>query len=159
MPPPLLFPLESLDLTKTVMSQEEIYSYLAHRHEFMLLDGVLHVDLDEGVMVAYHDVREDEWWVRGHVPGRPLMPGVLMLEVAAQMCSVYYSLAMGHKRFVVFGGLDGVKFRDAVTPPARLLILGKALEVRPRRTISRFQGLVGDKLVVEGQITGLPVKS
>jgi len=158
MPPPLLFPLESLDLTKTVIGQEEIYAHLAHRHEFMLLDGVLHVDLAEGVMVAYHDVREDEWWVRGHVPGRPLMPGVLMLEVAAQMCSLYYSLAMGQTKFVVFGGLDRVKFRDAVTPPARLIILGKALEVRPRRTVSLFQGLVGDKLVVEGQITGLPAR-
>ena len=158
MPPPLLFPLDDLDLTRVVMRKEEVYALLAHRHEFMLLDGLLHLDIPGKIAVAYHDVREDEWWVKAHIPGRPLMPGVLMIEVAAQLASVFCSLALGRDRFMVFGGVDQVKFRDTVTPPARLIILGKALEVRPRRMISLFQGLVDDRLVVEGRITGLPIK-
>jgi len=159
MPPPLLFPLDDLDLTRVVMSKEEIYALLPHRHEFMLLDGVLHLDVPGKIIVAYHEVREDEWWVKGHIPDRPIMPGVLMIETAAQMASVYYSKALGRDRFMAFGGVDQVKFRDAVTPPARLIVLGKALEVRPRRTVSLFQGLVGDNLVIEGKITGLPIKN
>jgi 3-hydroxyacyl-[acyl-carrier-protein] dehydratase len=159
MPPPLLFPLDELDLTRVVMSKQEIYALLPHRHEFMLVDGILHLDVPGKIIVAYHEVREDEWWVKGHIPGRPLMPGVLMIETAAQMSSVYYSTVLGRDRFTVFGGVDQVKFRDTVTPPARLIFLGKALEVRPRRMTSLFQGLVGDKLVIEGQITGLPIKN
>jgi 3-hydroxyacyl-[acyl-carrier-protein] dehydratase len=158
MPPPLLFPLDSVDLTRVVMTKEEIYALLPHRHEFMLLDGILHLDIPGMAMVGYHDAREDEWWVKGHVPGRPLMPGVLMIETAAQMASVYYSLALDNKKFVAFGGVDQVKFREAVTPPCRLIILGKALEIRPRRTISAFQGFVDNRLVAEGKITGLPIK-
>jgi 3-hydroxyacyl-[acyl-carrier-protein] dehydratase len=158
MPPPLLFPLDSVDLTRVVMTKEEIYALLPHRHEFMLLDGVLHVDIPGRTMVAYHEVREGEWWVKGHIPGRPLMPGVLMIEAAAQMASVYYSLAVDEKRFMAFGGVDQLKFREAVTPPCRLIILGKALEVRPRRTVSAFQGFVDDHLVIEGKITGLPIR-
>ena len=159
MPPPLQFPLHDLDLTRVVMSKEQIYSLLPHRHEFMLLDGILHLDVPGRTVVAYHDVREDEWWVKAHIPGRPLMPGVLMIETAGQMVSIYYSQAVGPGRFIAFGGVDQVKFRDAVVPPARLILLAKALEVRPRRMVSSFQGLVGDKLVVEGRITGLPMKN
>jgi 3-hydroxymyristoyl/3-hydroxydecanoyl-(acyl carrier protein) dehydratase len=65
---------------------------------------------------------------------------------------------MDRRQFMAFGGVDQVKFREAVTPPCRLIILGKALEIRPRRTISAFQGFVDDRLVIEGQITGLPIK-
>jgi len=158
MPPPLLFPLDSIDLTRVVMTREEIYARLPHRHEFMLLDGILHLDIPGKKMVAFREVREDEWWVKAHIPGRPLMPGVLMIETAAQMASVYHSLALDQHKFVAFGGVDQVKFREAVVPPCRLMILGKALEVRPRRTVSLFQGLVDDRLVIEGQITGLPIK-
>ena len=158
MPPPLLFPVDELDLSRDVLTKADIYQRLAHRFEFMMLDGILHLDLPGKIAVAYHQVREDEWWVRGHIPGMPLMPGVLMIEAAAQMSSVYCSLALEHERFVVFGGVDRVKFREAVTPPARLILLGKMLEVRPRRTVSLFQGLVEGRIVVEGKITGLPLR-
>ncbi len=159
MPPPLLFPLDDVDLSTVHVTKEEFYRVLPHAYEFQLVDGVLHIDREAQRIVAFRDVREDEWWVRGHIPGRPLFPGVLMIEAAAQTASYYTKVALDDDdRFLAFGAVDGVKFRDAVIPPARMLILGKALEVRPRRTVSAMQCVVDGRLVFEGTITGLPLR-
>ena len=128
MPPPLLFPIDEIDLDTLVVTRDEIYETLAHRHEFMLLDGLAHLDIEGKTAVAIHEVREDAWWVRGHIPGRPLMPGVLMIEAAAQLCSYFAARALSLSHFVVFGGMKDVKFREAVVPPARLIILIQAVE-------------------------------
>ena len=158
MPPPLLFPIDEIDLDTLVVTRDEIYETLAHRHEFMLLDGLAHLDIEGKTAVAIHEVREDAWWVRGHIPGRPLMPGVLMIEAAAQLCSYFAARALSLSNFVVFGGMKDVKFREAVVPPARLIILIQAVELRSRRTVSEIQGLVNGRLVVEGKIIGLPIR-
>lgn len=159
MPPPLLFPIDEIDLDTLVVTRDEIYQTLAHRHEFMLLDGLAHLDIEGKTAVAIHEVREDAWWVRGHIPGRPLMPGVLMIEAAAQLCSFFAARALSLNHFVVFGGMKDVKFREAVVPPARLIILIQAIELRSRRTVSEIQGLVNGRLVVEGKIIGLPLRN
>ncbi len=158
MPPPLLFPIDEIDLDTLVVTQEEIYQTLAHRHEFMLLDGLAFLDIEAKRAVAIHEVREDAWWVRGHIPGRPLLPGVIMIEAAAQVCSFFAARALSLNHFVVFGGVNDVKFREAVVPPARLIILIQAVELRSRRTVSKMQGLVNGRLVVEGRIIGLPLR-
>jgi len=156
-PPPLLIDLQKIDLTKVEMPIEEIRRHNPHRHEMEMLSGIIHVDLVAGEIVAFKDVREDEFWVRGHIPGRPLMPGVLMIEAAAQMCSLYYHLSQADKRFLGFGGVDGVKFRDQVVPGDRLILLGRALEIRPRRAVFDTQGAVEGRLVVQARITGMPI--
>ena len=158
MPPPLLFSLDDIDLNQVLVTREQVYQVLPHAHEFQLIDGVNYVDRQRRRLVAYHDVRQDEWWVRGHIPGRPLFPGVLMIETAAQVASYYSHTELDYTRFMAFGGVEGVKFREAVIPPCRLLILGQALEVKPRRTISMMQGVVEGRLVFEGKITGLPLR-
>jgi 3-hydroxyacyl-[acyl-carrier-protein] dehydratase len=69
------------------------------------LTGILMFDPEQSLIVGYKDVKADEFWVRGHIPGRPLLPGVLMCECAAQLCSYYYSRATSQSRFVGFGGM------------------------------------------------------
>lgn len=161
MPPPALFPFHDLDLSSIVLSHNEIYSqFMPHRHEFALLSGIVHFDPSAARIVSVVDVSPQDWWVRGHIPGRPLLPGVLMLEMAAQTVSVGSALLDRHrssaqKPFVGFGGIETCKFREAVSPPARLHILGVELENRPRRIVSQTQGYVGSTLVFEATITGL----
>ncbi|MGB2937767.1 MAG: beta-hydroxyacyl-ACP dehydratase, partial [Phycisphaerae bacterium] len=92
MPPSLVVDLDSIDLEHILMGPEEIRKYNPHRYEMEQLSGVLHLDRDAGRIVAFKEVRDDEFWVRGHIPGRPLLPGVLMVEAAAQMCSLYYKV-------------------------------------------------------------------
>jgi len=157
LPPPLLFDLRSIDLSRVMVSREQIYQALPHRHEFSLLDGVIHLDRDAGRIATVKHIRQDDWWTRGHIPGRPLFPGVLMIEAAAQTVSYFVHTLGDQHRFFGFGGLDAVKFRDAVVPTCALHFLGQAVDIRPRRMICQIQGLVGNKMVFEGTITGMPV--
>ncbi len=121
MAPPLV-DLASLDLTRDVVSTEELRSIVPHRHEFTLLDGVCHLDTERDLIVAYKDWPADAWWAKGHIPGNPLMPGVLMIEGGAQAASVLIKLTAGwpEGRFVGLGGLNSVRFRGQVKPPARV---------------------------------------
>jgi 3-hydroxyacyl-[acyl-carrier-protein] dehydratase len=157
MPAPLLVDLSTIDLGRVVMGIEQIRQYNPHRYEMEQLSGVIHLDLEGGRIVAFRDVRPDEFWVRGHIPGRPLMPGVLMIEAAAQMCSLFYKLVQKDPRFVGFAGVDGVKFRGPVVPGNRLVLLGRAAEIRSRRAVFDTQGVVDGRLVVEARITGMPI--
>ena len=157
MPPPLLFDLRKVDLERVAIPIEKIRKYNPHRYEMEQLTGVIHLDREAGQVVAFKDVREDEFWVRGHIPGRPLMPGVLMIEAAAQMCSLYYKLVQEDERFLGFGGIDGVKFRGQVVPGDRLILLGQVLEIRARRARFDTQGLVDGHMVFEARITGMPI--
>ncbi len=157
MPPPLLIDLARIDTTREQMSLEEVRRHNPHRHEMEQLCGVLHIDLDAGEVVAYKDVRGDEFWVRGHIPGRPLMPGVLIIEAAAQMCSLYFHLAQSDDRFLGFIGVDGCKFRGQVVPGDRLLLLGRAVQVRSRRAVFDTQAVVDGRLVMEARVTGMPL--
>jgi len=154
----VFFDLSRLDLKRVVMSLDEIRKLNPQRYEFEHLDGILFLSREEETIVGYKDVRSDEFWTRGHLPGRPLLPGVLMIEAAAQMCSVYQAMVHPSKGFFGFGGVDKVKFRSTVVPGDRLILIGRAVSVHPRRSIFEAQGVVGDKLVFEGTITGIAIK-
>lgn len=157
MPPPAIVDPATLDFSKLVADRAEIMRVNPQRHEFMLLDGVVLCDLARGLFAGYHDLRRDAFWTRGHIPGRPLFPGVLMIESAAQLASYLTHRVLGEQRFIGFAGLEGVKFRGTVAPPARFVIVGRAKETRRRRTVCQMQGFVNNLMVFEGVITGMAV--
>lgn len=157
MPPQLLVDPATFDLANVIMPVEAIREVNAQRFEMEQLTGVLRYDNEAGEIVAFKEVGEDEFWVRGHIPGRPLFPGVLMIEAAAQMCSLYFGLASETDKFIGFGGVDDVKFRGQVVPGDTLVLLGKLIEMRPRRAIFDTQGLVRGQMVFQARITGMPI--
>ncbi|MFO8007170.1 MAG: 3-hydroxyacyl-ACP dehydratase FabZ family protein [Candidatus Brocadiia bacterium] len=157
MPPKPLIDLEQVDLSSVVVPQQEVRKYNAQRYEMEQLDGLLHLDLEEGVGVGLKEVGEDEFWVRGHIPGRPLLPGVLMCEAAAQLCSYIYKRTVETEKFLGFGGMEEVKFRRAVEPGNRLIIVAKAERLRPRRATFRCQGFVDGAMAFEATIIGMPM--
>lgn len=157
MPPPAIIDPSTLDFSQLIADRDEIMRVNPHRHEFMLLDGVVFCDLEQRLFAGFHDVREDAFWVRAHIPGRPLFPGVLMIEAAAQLASFMTHRVLAEERFIGFVGLDDVKFRGTVEPPCRFIIVGRGKEVRRRRTVCEMQGFVGDAMVFEGIITGMAV--
>ena len=154
MPPQTLFDIRDVDFSKFIATRDEIYQINPHRFEFMQLDGICHLDYEAGDIAGVRHIRDDEFWVRGHIPGRPIFPGVLMMETAAQLVS-YYVMRNEPKGFLGFGGVDGVKFRGAVVPGDTVIMLGKMVEMRSRRCVGATQAYVGDRLVYEGLITGM----
>ena len=156
--------LATIDLGRVVADVDEIRRHNPQRHQMEQLTAIVYCDPENHVCVGYKDVTRDEFWVTGHMPGRPLMPGVIMCEAAAQLCGYYAQrnrlMAEGH--IVGFGGMDRVRFRDPVIPGDRLVIAAKLLKLRAGRMVNwLFQGFVRQALVVEGEIWGvaLPIES
>lgn len=147
------------DLDKPLGDIEEIRQYNPQRFEMEQLTAIVYDDESRNICAGYKDIGPDEFWIRGHMPGMPLMPGVIMCEASAQLCSYYVQKhdLLG-AAMIGFGGLEEVRFRDTVLPGNRLVIMTELLKVRRGRMIvARFQGLVGDTIVVEGKIKGIPI--
>jgi len=157
MPPELYLDPSGLDLNHVVADQEAIRAVLPQRYEMEQLTAIVYIDPKQQIIAGYKDVRADEFWVRGHVPGAPLLPGVLMCEAAAQLCSFYISKYAPFvvEGFVGFGGLETVRFRAPVRPGDRLVLIGKASRLRRRQCIFNVQGFVGRTMVFQAQVWGM----
>lgn len=156
MAPTSLFDLSGINLDQVQFDAAAIEATNPHRGHMRLIDGIIHMPPEMDRVVAFKDVRADEFWVPGHIPGRPLLPGVLMIEAAAQVASFVFLRRMPGVKFLGFSGVDNVKFRGQVVPGDRLILLGKEVETRPRRIICEGQGWVRGTLVFEARITGMP---
>jgi len=155
MPPQPLIDLSRIDPESVAVTRDEIYQVIPHRYEFQQLSGVYFVDWDEKKLAGFREIRDDEFWVRGHIPGRPIFPGVLMIETAAQLVGYAATSLSPDKGFLGFAGVDQVKFRGQVVPGQRLVMVGKLIDFNPRRCIGATQGFVDGKQVYEGLITGM----
>ena len=156
----LILDPSNYDLSRVVADTEEIRRWNPQRFEMEQLTAIVYDDPEGGVCVGYKDVAADEFWVRGHMPGMPLMPGVIMCEAAAQLCGyhVHRHKLMGEGAMLGFGSLDQVRFRGTVVPGDRLVIAAQKLQLRPGQMVrSRFQCFVRDQLVCEGEIRGIPI--
>jgi 3-hydroxyacyl-[acyl-carrier-protein] dehydratase len=155
----LIVDLSTIDFNNVVADIDEIRKYNRQRFEMEQLTAVVYVDTERHICVGYKDLSHDEFWVRGHIPSMPLMPGVVMLEAAAQMCSYYVQKQnLLGAEMVGFGGLEDVRFRDPVLPGSRLVLMSQLIKARRgRMLVSRFQGVVGESVVVEGVLKGVPI--
>jgi 3-hydroxyacyl-[acyl-carrier-protein] dehydratase len=147
------------DLQRVIAGVEEIRSYNPQRYEMEQLTAIVFDDVERGICVGYKDISPNEFWIRGHMPGMPLMPGVIMCEAAAQLCGYHVQRHnLMQAKMLGFGGMDEVRFRGTVVPGDRLVILAEKLQLRPGAMIRcRFQCLVRDNLVCEGKIRGIPI--
>lgn len=159
MPAEYLVDISDLDLSKVVIDPDEIYRLLPHRHEMALLDGIVHYAPDDGFAVGYKDVRDDEFWCRGHIPGFPLLPGVLMIEAAGQLCGYYFDREMKKegKNFFGFAGLDTARFRGTVRPGQRLHIVAKMKRMRTHSGMFFAQGIVDGEIAFDVTIKGMTI--
>jgi 3-hydroxyacyl-[acyl-carrier-protein] dehydratase len=158
MPPELLFDQTKIDFSKVLADREAIRKVNPQRFELEQLDAVVYVDSREKVIVGYKDVRGDEFWVRGHMPDYPLLPGVLMCEASAQLCA-YYSATQKivEAEFLGFAGMENVRFRSQVRPGDRLVLVGKGLKFHRRQIVFNVQGFVGGTMVFHADIIGMPL--
>ncbi len=158
MPPVLLFDLSEIDLDAPLLYEKsEIEQINPQRYEMQQLDGIIWCDTEKHFVLGYKDVTENEFWVRGHIPGRPLMPGVILIECAAQLLSFYVKKIVGIDGFIGFAGIESTKFRAAVAPGQRLYLLGHLFEQKSRKFSARVQGVVEDRQVFETVVSGTRV--
>lgn len=151
--------LSTIDTNRILIPGDEIRKVNPQRYEMAQIDGIVHIDRAAGIVVGVRDVRDDEWWVRGHLPDRPLFPGILLCEGGAQLCSYYTHLygELPEGTFIGFGGMDRVRFRQTVAPGDRVVYVARCKDMRSRLAIFDVQGLVEGRIVFEAEILGIAV--
>ena len=143
---------EALDYDVT-----KVMAVLPHRYPMLLVDRVEELIKDESIR-AIKAVTMNEGFFQGHFPGRPIMPGVMIVEALAQAAGV---LAMesfdmvGSGKLVYFMAIDGAKFRQPVEPGCLLTLNVKFEQKRAR--VCKFSGraMIGDKLAAEASFTAM----
>ena len=95
------------------MNREEIKNILPHREPMLLLDDVTEMD---GIATGHYEVRGDEFFLKGHFPNKPVVPGVILCEILAQSACVLLKDKISHGKLPVYTGLNNVKFRSNVVP-------------------------------------------
>lgn len=155
MPPKPIIDLAKIDLEQTIFDGDQIGAVNPHRYEMALLDRIVHFDLENREAAGVRRVPDDEFWVRGHFPGRPTLPGVLMVESAAQLCSFVRHSLQPTDRILGFAAADQVRFRRNVVPGDELVIAGRMIEMKTRVARFQAQGFVEGQLAFECMITGM----
>src|SRR3954452_8477964 len=141
MPPLALVDPSTIDTSRVLVDLEGLRKGNPQRFEMEQLTAIVHLDADHHLIIGYKDVEPDAFWVRGHMPGYPLMPGVLICEAAAQLASFYcHYIKLVKDGFLGFGGMEEVRFRGKVMPGDRLVLACKATRVNRRQTIFDAQG-------------------
>jgi 3-hydroxyacyl-[acyl-carrier-protein] dehydratase len=137
----------------TPLGRREIEAIIPHREPFLLLDEI--VELVPGSrVVARKRVREDEWYLAGHFPGRPIMPGVLMVEALAQAGAVaVLSEEENRGKLALFAGIDEVRFKRIVEPGDELELTCELERLRGPLGRGKATATVGGELAVRGVLT------
>ncbi len=137
----------------TTFGREQIEAILPHREPFLMIDEVLELEPGERV-VARKTVRPDEWYLRGHFPGRPVMPGVLIVEAMAQTGAVaVLSQDENRGRLALFAGIDDVRFKRIVEPGDELVFECRLEAVRGPVGKGKATARVGKDLAARGTLT------
>lgn len=135
-----------------MLTINEIQQILPHRYPFLLVDRI--VELEPGQhIVGIKNVSVNEPFFQGHFPGKPVMPGVLIIEAMAQVGAAgILSMPEFRDKLALFAGIDKARFRRQVVPGDQLRIEVKVLKLRGTVGKSEAKAYVGEELAAEAQL-------
>jgi 3-hydroxyacyl-[acyl-carrier-protein] dehydratase len=150
-----LIDISTIDFSNVAISRDEIGAINPQSGDMRQLDYISYVNEDNSIAAGVKEVKDGEFWVSGHIPGRPLYPGVLMIEAAAQISSVLYHLNSEVTHFMGFTRCDNCSFRDHVVPGDTLALVSIIRKFQRRRFVCDAQGFVDGTFIFEAKITGM----
>ncbi|MDR1112868.1 MAG: 3-hydroxyacyl-ACP dehydratase FabZ [Bacteroidales bacterium] len=132
------------------MNREEIKQFLPHREPMLLVDSV-ELDEDQVARALYH-VRGDEFFLQGHFPGNPVVPGVILCEIMAQSSSMLIKeLLVGRTPF--YAGINNVRFKRQVKPGDTVHIISRIVRQRGLIFFVEAKAEVDGELCTQGDLT------
>ena len=138
---------------EVLMNKEQIMEIIPHRDPFLLIDEINEMEIGKRV-VATKYIKEDDFWFKGHFPGFPVTPGVLMIEMLAQAGAVaMLSIPENKGKIGLFAGIDGAKFKRQVVPGDTLLLEVEIIKVRGPIGVGKAVATVDGQKAVSAEIT------
>ena len=136
-----------------MLNKEEIKNIIPQREPFLMIDEVEEFVPGESC-TAYKNVSADEYYFKGHFPGNPIMPGVLIVESLAQTGAVaILSMEENKGKNALFGGIDKIRFKKQVVPGDRLKLEVKIIKRKGPVGIGEAIATVNGKVAAKGELT------
>lgn len=154
-----LFDVAGIDLDARAMSRDEIHEWIPHRGQMSLLSAVVWLSEERNRCIGIKTNGESEFWVPGHFPGYPLLPGVLMIEAAAQLMCMLYNIRYNERRTGIFTRIENCSFRQSVTVGDSLYIMIEETRFSRRGFQAGTQGWVNGAMAFEAQLSGIIMPS
>ena len=137
-------------MSEIILDREGIMQILPHRDNMLLLDDVTRED---GTAIGHYRVRGDEFFLQGHFPGNPIVPGVILCEILAQSACILLSNQMEEGKLPVYTGLSKVRFRSPVKPGDRLETRCSITRAKHPFYFAEGRLSVGDRLCVTAEFS------
>ncbi len=136
-----------------VLTSKQVEEILPHRYPFLLVDRVIHIDLEASEITAVKNVTYNEPFFQGHFPGAPIMPGVLILEALAQTGGILVHQKGYNKKIAVLLNIASAKFRKPVTPGDVLTLQAKGIHISGNGGKIKAKAMIGDQLAAEAELS------